>query len=48
VTISPEKNYFTERKRALRYIHPHIFMCGLRLGLEPSWGIRVRVEFRIR
>jgi len=27
VTISPEK-YFTERKTALRYIHPRTFYVG--------------------
>jgi len=43
-----KKYYGEKRKRALRYIHPHILYVGLQLGLGLSRGVRVRVGVRIR
>jgi len=46
VTISPEIIILQRKKRALRYIYPHILYVGLRLGLGLSGGVRVGVRIR--
>jgi len=40
VTISLEKNYFTERKRALRYIHPRTFDFGFTVKVGGGTKLR--------
>jgi len=48
VTISPEKIILQREKEHCAIFIPAHFMCCLRLGLDLSWGVRVRDEIRIR
>jgi len=46
LAISLEKNYSTERKRALHYIHLHTLYVGFTVRVGAKLGVRVRVGFR--